>query len=1019
MGLNLEVPIEMLDYGAVKASTGAITFNKSSVTLNPDDYDGSPTFYFEVVATNGNTTNDYAVNLMQGGSSLASVTITHGTGTTPTRYARVEFTPTAGDNTYQIQIAATGASTDVKVYAARIIVVQTNATKTRIQIPLLNATYSGSAADGTTSNQMFSTTGTNWGGGPAYAAWWKREDVNIGNYAATNPFRLEVVAYVTSGQTGYAGLYDNSVGHNGVVVDSQITVTGGSQALYYTDFGLGSANFYDGDTYEVEGKMAGATGSIYFFKAALYIKLENLWKCPVYIRTSLRTSTSAPTAAAILNYQRYLFTSGNYTSPSYSFEAIGYTATAQSNDLYLHNQNTADSGTTGSDIASSAINMPATKSRVRVDSVAVTDGRYCVDFKYVGSALMTLSTSWLIVKCNSGTCETSLNASSGNAVTLSEISTHPRGLNASSSKSTNLTTHKTIKNSFKGVSTNTVALIKKIKKTIKGISTNSPKIVKKVKKTFLVTSNHVVNILTKKTIKQSIVSSSANVAKFIKTIKRTFKATSSNTVSIAKKNIQGKSFKGTSSNHVSLSRVSQYYKGLDAAGGVAALLSELRTAYKELDGIGHNEALLFAHQIKTYYQTIKASTEVAPNLLRASPMYLNAAMSHVSSLQSKYIPSLSIKAIKNINPSLQRKLKLKKTLKAIQPLGVVLNKNNLFLSVKKATFSSSPVLSIKKRARRRLNSVVVSVPKVKFNYGKRLRPKVKINVSGFRYNKTYKNLQKYIVSSTLNMRENFYYKQFLHSSTNGLIKINFNRQVFLKWNIRSIIRTQITKLPVHKKLIHGLSLGVPKLNSAAIPMIRKTLKAGTAPAANVFRSKTLSKVVHSNYGSNAIVLWQTYHNKTLIVVENTSARVKRNYGKIIKKVSIGIGQMTQKRNFYITLKKISDHSQYFYKTISRKRTLQASSSHVTNVITLRTKLLHAMAAIVPSVSNKWVLEVYKYVGLFHKSINKNLNFQRFKSYNEPYKVQLNETIEFAKTKVKDVAFTTKETFRTLFGGNKR
>ena len=95
--------------------------------------------YTAYIAKNTNTTTAYSVYLrdMTNAVDRASYLVPANT-TSPTRFRTTSpFVPV--DNTdiqYRVKLPQTAAADQLIVYTARIIVVQANATKTRIQIPL-------------------------------------------------------------------------------------------------------------------------------------------------------------------------------------------------------------------------------------------------------------------------------------------------------------------------------------------------------------------------------------------------------------------------------------------------------------------------------------------------------------------------------------------------------------------------------------------------------------------------------------------------------------------------------------------------------------------------------------------------------------------------------------------------------------------------------------------------------------------------------------------------------------------
>ena len=73
MGFNLEVPLELCEYGITSATT-ARDSTYQRIKMDPSNYDGA-TYYFEFVATNSNTSTAYNVVLRYGTTDLVTVSV--------------------------------------------------------------------------------------------------------------------------------------------------------------------------------------------------------------------------------------------------------------------------------------------------------------------------------------------------------------------------------------------------------------------------------------------------------------------------------------------------------------------------------------------------------------------------------------------------------------------------------------------------------------------------------------------------------------------------------------------------------------------------------------------------------------------------------------------------------------------------------------------------------------------------------------------------------------------------------
>ena len=123
MAAQVRQEISILDH----ALAGAVTSNEF-VRLDTTQYNGTVTYYFEIVAAI--SSGSAAVTLRDKGDSSddASITVT---GATQTLYRSTAFTPTAGQTNYAVVGAA-----NITVKSARIVIIQNATTPTHTQTPI-------------------------------------------------------------------------------------------------------------------------------------------------------------------------------------------------------------------------------------------------------------------------------------------------------------------------------------------------------------------------------------------------------------------------------------------------------------------------------------------------------------------------------------------------------------------------------------------------------------------------------------------------------------------------------------------------------------------------------------------------------------------------------------------------------------------------------------------------------------------------------------------------------------------
>ena len=400
--VNLEVPIEMIDRGISSIDTGNIKFKRSMVSLNEADYDGD-TYYFEIVAKNTNTTTAYSVYLrdMTNAVDKTSYLVPANT-TSPTRFRTTSpFVPV--DNTdieYRVKLPQTAAADQLVVYAARIIVVQANATKTRIQIPLLNHGYNGlSHGTGAGSDNTSSTAYTQ--SSPVRYSLWQKDVSAWGDIPVppATPWTFEAVARTTSAtETSYVSLFNYT--DNTQVTVTEHGATGGTGfQLMTADFASDATNFDDSDEFEVRHYITNGTYVSALSRAALYVRLTNLNKGEVYWRFSRKISSSANNTNGC---QRILLDTSKYTSPEIYNESTGWESILGDITLKVFDAGTSDSSKTGSAVSNSDINFNSGvrgRQRTTTDLIPyVTSGnRYIRNIVWT-SGTIDVASCWLVVK---------------------------------------------------------------------------------------------------------------------------------------------------------------------------------------------------------------------------------------------------------------------------------------------------------------------------------------------------------------------------------------------------------------------------------------------------------------------------------------------------------------------------------------------------------------------------------------------------------------------------------------------
>jgi len=366
--VNLEVPIEILSQGA-ESDTGVQTWSRTIFDFDVADYDGSPTYVLEIIGDNTDT-SDSTIELWDGTAVDATVTIPASTSV-PTRFTATATL--AGAQTLQLRQSATTSDSQSKVYAARLLVTQTNATKTRIQIPLIGRpTDTSTQENGGTVGAVDVTSSTTYTQvTPRRFALWRRDDSVYADYGAGSPWEFDALfRTMNSVNTASVSLFNFT--DNTQISGSEVTHTGTAGITRVSStFATTETNFDDLDEFEVRFKITSGTTNR-LFRADLYITLTNLTKAEVLYRFGRANPDVVVTET--LPHSRILIDDDKFTSPTYFHDATGWESVAGTVTVDLKDDGTNDSGTGGSAVSGSPIAFDsASRGRKRSSVLTLTD----------------------------------------------------------------------------------------------------------------------------------------------------------------------------------------------------------------------------------------------------------------------------------------------------------------------------------------------------------------------------------------------------------------------------------------------------------------------------------------------------------------------------------------------------------------------------------------------------------------------------------------------------------------------
>ncbi|MCB0422987.1 MAG: hypothetical protein KDD61_18445, partial [Bdellovibrionales bacterium] len=282
--VKFQVPIELFDRKIGSDATSSRTFQRSMTRINSNDYDGVTGVFFEVNATNfeGSSRNVYLVD--SGDNVVATIAVPANTSES-TRMA-VAMSLNIGADTYRIKLDQTTSSLDVVLNSGRVLINQSDATKTKIYYPLVSSRDSATFDDlmgsiDTTSSQSYVDLQDR--------LFFKRETGHLKNIVEYNGWELEALVSVSSSASGKLVFHDESAGEDLLQTETRFFDSQIQMANIYLDEGSSYWSSAEEDhlyslRYRCEYDCS--SGSVSIYKAGIWVKLENLDKAAVVYRVS-------------------------------------------------------------------------------------------------------------------------------------------------------------------------------------------------------------------------------------------------------------------------------------------------------------------------------------------------------------------------------------------------------------------------------------------------------------------------------------------------------------------------------------------------------------------------------------------------------------------------------------------------------------------------------------------------------------------------------------------------------------
>ena len=350
----------------------------------------------------GTTANEYT-----GGSSPLTVSLVNQTAdpdtvaatvsvsptTDAARFRSAAFVPTTGANNYVVRLPST-TKDSLRVYAARIVIVQVAATKTKLQFPLLNANYSvfSSANDNTVA--VDSRTEATYGHTTsAYYSKWRHVAANLGTVAAGSSWEFEAILASSAAVNTVCSL---CVDGDTATVLASVTSTGTTVMRYVSAFADDDADFANDAIFSCYIK-GDDTNAAMLQRAALYVKLTPITKVECFLRYSFQIG--AGTTAQSYGMQRLRLTTSSYSGDlvAYYSEAVG--ACADAANCYMPRAVISTSSLSGVDISGAGIAFAsATRGWMRSAAwIPPADGRDIYRYRLATTASSSLTIAFIVV----------------------------------------------------------------------------------------------------------------------------------------------------------------------------------------------------------------------------------------------------------------------------------------------------------------------------------------------------------------------------------------------------------------------------------------------------------------------------------------------------------------------------------------------------------------------------------------------------------------------------------------------
>ena len=351
--MDLEIQIEALDQDnkILHPKNEWVDQPDTEIYLDTDNFDGA-TYYFEAVGSAPSTSDDISIynSNFNGEASCTNF------GTIPTRRRSASYTP---NNNYKVKriFGRGGFAEDRTAHDARVIVVQSNATKTELQIAI------GSLVSGKYTSYP---SGSSNFGNDKRKFWYY--DSSVFSTTGTTTVEMEAIGYISSSAATWYGCVKEK-GSTSALTNGEVS---GSETAYTRKRNTGGITLSSGTEYEGDFKSSSSNKTAYIAAVRfIYRMTATISKVETYIRCGWEYY------AAMHDVEhRCLFTENYSGTPSVYYESTGYETSADADtDIVLRDHGTNDSGQNGTNVSGSELSYNSTSTvRKRSSGLSLTSG---------------------------------------------------------------------------------------------------------------------------------------------------------------------------------------------------------------------------------------------------------------------------------------------------------------------------------------------------------------------------------------------------------------------------------------------------------------------------------------------------------------------------------------------------------------------------------------------------------------------------------------------------------------------